>query len=793
MKVSLTWLNDFVDMSGIGVDELANRLTMAGLEIEGIKQLKKAEKVITAKIADVKKHPDADKLSLCKVDDGVSTYDVVCGADNVATGQIIPFAKVGAVLPNGLKIKKAKLRGVESFGMICSAAELGLEDKSEGIMPLPANTPVNADVNDILGLGDYVLDIGITPNRADCLSILGIAREISAVYSRELKTKSYDCVFSEDFKSSDLSYVKVLDEENCPIYLGRVIKNVTIKPSPLWLQNRLRSVGVRPINNIVDVTNYVLFEYGQPLHTFDLKKIDGGIVVRRARKGEEIQTLDGKDRKLDEDMLVIADETKPIAIAGIMGGQHSGISTGATDVFLECAYFKPENVRMTARKLGLQTDSSYRYERGVDRENTLNMVDYAASLLLKVAGGEASADVLSNPYKPFVPVVLDVNVGKINRFLGCEIEKKEMTGILKRLGFDADEANSEVTVTVPSYRVDISRWQDIAEEVARIFGYDNIEATIPKIPSDSKPPEKYLREVKNIKHSLKSFGFSEVINYSFMSDKFLSLFDNDDKFVKLLNPISEDMNTLRTFVFPGVISSAKQNLNQGFKNVKLFEIAKTFIQSNNSIPRQLSNLAICSTAGFFPKSWNITESADTFYHIKGVADNILSNCKADVRYEKTGNYPFLHPGKSAVVKINGKEYGFLGQIHPDILEKENFLESVYIAELFIEDIIRDLFPGSYSYRRFSVYPFVYKDLSVIVDKNIVAGDVLEYIKNFSELVYDVYIYDLYSGEKIGKNSISLTFRIFYSALDRTLTDEEANGILEKIISGLKKEFSAELR
>lgn len=793
MKVSISWLNEFVDMSGIGVDDLSDRLTMAGLEIEGVEQLQRADKVITAEITDVKKHPDADRLSVCRVNDGDSTYEVVCGADNVASGQIVPFAKVGAVLPNGMKIKKTKLRGVESFGMICSAAELGLEDKSDGIMPLSADTPVNVDINEVLGLGDYVLDIGITPNRADCLSVLGIAREISAVYSRDLKAKKYDYHFSEGFKSADLSYVKVLDEDKCPIYLGRIIKNVKIKPSPQWLQNRLRSVGVRPINNIVDVTNYVMFEYGQPLHTFDLKKIDGGIVVRRANNGEEIQTLDGKVRKLDENMLVIADETKPIAVAGIMGGEYSGISDDTTDIFLECAYFKPENVRMTARKLGMQTDASYRYERGVDRVNTLNMVDYAASLLQNLADGEASSDVLSNQYKPFEPVKLEVSTDKINRFLGCEIEKKEMVEILKKLGFKTEVANTNITVTVPSYRVDISRWHDIAEEVARIYGYDNIEATIPKISSDSLPPEKSLREIKNIKSSLKSLGFSEVINYSFMSEKFLSKFDSKDKFVKLMNPISEDMNTLRTFVFPGVMLSAKQNLNQGFKNVKLFEVAKTFIHSNSNIPMQLSNLAICSTTGFFPQSWNISERVDTFYYLKGVVDNILSDIKKNVRYEKTDAYTFLHPGKSATVKVNDKTYGFLGQIHPDILEEEDFLEKIYIVELFIEDIINDLFPDGYKYQKFSVHPFVYKDLSVVIDKDVSAGDVLEYVKNFSELIYDANIYDLYAGEKIGKDKISLTFRIFYSALGRTLTDEEANDILEKIIKGIQKEFSAELR
>lgn len=793
MKLSLSWLNDFVDITDIEVFELADKLTMSGLEIEGVEKLEVAENVVTASVVQVEKHPDADKLSVCRVSDGEETFNVVCGAPNVAEDQIIPFAKVGAVLPGGFKIKKAKLRGVESFGMICSAAELGLEEKSEGIMPLPGNIPVNEDINEVLGLGDYVLDISITPNRADCLSVRGVAREIAALYSRKLKESSYELSVDESLKALDYSYVKVEDEDKCPLYLGRIIKDVKIKPSPIWMQNRLRSVGVRPINNIVDITNYIMFEYGQPLHTFDLREIAGGIIVRTAKPGEKIMTLDGKERSLDEKMLIIADESKPIGIAGVMGGEHSGIHDDTQDVFLECAYFKPENIRMTARKLGLQTDSSYRYERGIDRVSTLRMVDYAASLLNNNADGRVAPDVLANDYEKYKPLSLKADAGKINKLLGTKIPGKEMVKILNELGFGVKINDGEMNVDVPPYRVDIERWQDLAEEVARIYGYDNIEATIPKLTADSLPPESFQKHVKSIKNSFKTLGFNEAINYSFMSEGFLGRFDSKDNFVKLLNPISEDMDTLRTYVFPGIVAVAKQNINQGFKNVRLFEIAKTFINRDESIPEQLSCLAFCSTASFFPVSWNAGEQVDTFYHMKGVLDNIFSALKVNAEYVKSNAYDFLHPGKSAEIRVGGKAYGFVGQLHPDIAEKEDIHSDLYICEVYLEKLIDEKVFGDFRYEKFSVYPFVYKDLSVVVDRSINAGDLLEYIRNFGELVYDAVIYDIYEGEKIDRNKISLTFRIFYSALDRTLTDEETNKILEEIISGLAEKYSAELR
>ena len=793
MKVSLSWLNDFVDISGIEVFELAERLTMSGLEIEGVEKLEAAENVVTAAVKKVEEHPNADKLSVCEVSDGENIYNVVCGAPNVTEGQIIPFAKVGAVLPGGFKIKKAKLRGVESFGMICSAAELNLEEKSEGIMPLPEDTPVNKDINEVLGLGDYVLDISITPNRADCLSVRGVAREVAALYSRKIKENSYELKSDKSLNATDYSYVKVEDEEKCPVYLGRIIKDVKIKPSPLWMQNRLRAVGVRPINNIVDITNYIMFEYGQPLHTFDLREIEGGIIVRTAKPGEKIMTLDGKERLLDESMLVIADESKPIGIAGVMGGEYSGIHDDTKDVFLECAYFKPENIRMTARKLGLQTDSSYRYERGIDRVNTLSMVDYAASLLKENAEGNVADGVLSNDYKEYILLSVNADVGKINKLLGTKISEKEMVKILEELGFGVKAKQGELTVDVPPYRVDIERWQDLAEEVARIYGYNNIEATIPRLSADSVPPEPFLKNAKNIKSSLKTLGFNEVINYSFMSERFLNRFDKKDNFVKLLNPISEDMDTLRTYVFPGVIAAAKQNINQGFKNIRLFEIAKTFINRNGSIPEQLSGLAFCATTSFFPLSWNTGSRVDTFYYMKGVLDNLLRSLKINAEYEKNEAYNFLHPGKSAAIKVDGKTYGFIGQLHPDIAEEEDIQEDLYLCEIYLEKLINEKVQDDFHYEKFSVYPFVYKDLSVVVNSSVNAGDLLEYIRNFGPLVYDAVLYDIYQGDKIGENKLSLTFRIFYSAMDRTLTDEETNKILEEIIEGLTEKYSAELR
>lgn len=791
MKVSIKWLNEYIDMSGIEVDDLCERLTMAGLEVEDIIKLEPVVNIVTAKVLAKEKHPDADKLSVCTVTDGTEEYPVVCGAPNVAEGQIIPFAKVGAVLPGDFKIKKSKIRGELSMGMICSASELGLEEgKSNGILVLPEDLELGLDINDVIGLGDTVLDVYITPNRADCLSVYGLAREIAAIYNLDIQYDGFE--FNEvEEKAEDVRFVKVLDGVDCPLYQARVIKGVKIQPSPLWMQNKLRAVGVRPINNIVDITNYVNFEFGQPLHTFDLREIEGGIIVRKAEEGEKLLTLDKKERELKSHMLVIADEKKPLAVAGVMGGEHSGIQDDTADVLLECAYFKPESVRLTARKLGMQTDSSYRYERGIDYAKTEEMVDYAAYLIQKLAGGDILSGVVRDGGDMPVPPAFKFSVEKINAFLGTDIPESEMISILNRLEIEPAKDGDEYSVISPSFRVDIERWQDISEEVARIYGYDKIPTTVAYISSDSKPMRGMLAMRRRMQNELSSLGFFEAVNYSFMSEDYLRKFDKDAKFVKLKNPISEDMNAMRTFVFPGVLENIRHNLNNGYKNISVFETANTFIDKGEKIPEQKLSLALGVSGDFWPLSWNTKLTTELFFALKGVLENVLSKEGVAAEYVRSER-PFLHPGKSADIVVDGVSYGFIGEIHPALVEELDLKEKVCIAEIRLEELIGDA-KRTFKYKPFSKLPSIYKDISIIVDKNVESENMRLTAEEMSGLIESVTLYDVYDGKGVEDGKVSLAYRIYFSDMEKTLTDEETNSVVNNIIEKLDSEFGAKLR
>jgi len=791
MKVTRNWLSDFIDISGITTEDMAEKLTMSGLEVEDIIELAKVENVVVGKVLSKEKHPDADKLSLCTVTDGTEEFQVVCGAPNVDAGQTIAFAKVGAKLPGGFKIKKSKIRGVVSMGMICSEDELGLVDeRAGGIMVLPSDLELGTDINEVVGLGDTVIDIYITPNRADCTSVYGVAREIAALYDLEMKAKDYSFEETDD-AASNYGGVKVENTEKCPFYLGRVIKGVEIKPSPLWMQNRLRAVGVRPISNVVDITNYVNFEYGQPLHTFDLRQIDGSIIVRDAKEGEKLLTLDEKERELKDYMLLIADEKKPLAVAGVMGGEHSGIADDTTDVFLECAYFQPESVRVTARRLGMQTDASYRYERGIDHAQTPEMVNYAAYLIQLLAGGGICKGVLSNEYDLIDTPEVTFNPEKINGFLGTDIPVDEMTSILTRLGMKPEKDGENYKLKSPSFRVDIERWQDIAEEVARVYGYDKVPTTAPYIPSDSFQQSRELQLRNKWRMALVALGFNEVVNYSFLSDDFMAKFDDPSKFVKVLNPISEDMNTMRTYVFPGMLQSIMYNLNQGFKNIRVYEKASTYIKQEGELPLQKNSLAIGMAGDFWPLSWSAPSNPEPFFAMKGVVNNILAEVGFECAYERSGR-EFLHPGKSAELMKDGKSYGFIGEIHPALLEDLGIKEAVCIAEIFTQELLEDN-KTELKFEQFSKFPSVYKDISILVDNDKSAGDMEKCIVSVSELIDEVTLYDVYTGKGVDEDKRSLAFRIFFSNPEKTLTDEETNKVLTDIINKLGEDFGAKLR
>lgn len=789
MKISLNWLNDFVDIHDLDPNDIADRLTMCGLEVDAIEQKAALDNVVVAKVTECGKHPDADKLSLCRVFDGTETHQVVCGAPNVAAGQTVVFAKVGAVLPGDFKIKKAKIRGLESFGMICAEDEIGLSENHDGIMILDDALEAGKPVNELFSLPDTVLEIGITPNRADCLSIIGYAREISALYDRPMKEQTFELKETSD-PASNYGGVEIKNKEACPSYMGRVIKDVTIAPSPLWMQNRLRAVGVRPINNVVDITNYVLFEYGQPLHTFDLREIDGKIVIRNAENGEKLLTLDEKEREFNDSMLLITDEKKVLAVAGVMGGEHSGIHDDTKDVFLECAYFEPSRTRLTARKLGMQTDASYRYERGADPANPVKMVDYAAYLLQELCGGKVCLGALGEAEEP-AKKTFTVNGDWINSYLGTEVSMEQMEKILSGLNMNPVINGSDITVTSPSYRVDIDTRQDISEEIARMYGYNNIPTTLPKIDADSMPLQPLLKVRRDMAQKLKTLGFNEAVNYSFMKGDFLKLFDDESRFVKPLNPISEDMNTMRPSVFPGLLATTRFNLNNGHKQARFFEFASTFIENGEKLPEQRMKLAVSTAGQFWPMSWAAPAASEPFYMLKGVLVNLCGQYRVGLRFVKSDK-DFLHPGKSADVYIGETYIGFLGELHPAKAEQAEIRERVTLFEIDMESFVESI-EFTYEYSTFSKFPSVYKDISVVVDSAVPAEKLINCIKSTSKLAEDVFLFDVYSGKGIEEGKTSRTFRVLFTAADRTLTDDETNGILSEMIENLAKDFGAALR
>ncbi len=792
MNISINWLKQYVDINDISIEDLASAITLAGLEVEGIKATAKVTNVVTAQCLTREKHPNADKLNLCTVTDGTDTYQVVCGAPNIEAGQKIAFAKVGAELPE-IKIKEAKIRDIQSFGMICSESELGIDGDSSGIMVLPSDTELGLDINDILGLGDTIFELNVTPNRPDWLSAIGVAREVAAVLNKPLSDKvKLPTVNSNDI--SDIT-VDVKEIDKCPIYIAKVIKGIKVAPSPFWLQARLRAMGVRAINNVVDVTNYVLMEYGQPLHAFDIKSIDKGIVVRNANQGEKLVALDEKEYELDSDMLVIADNSKALAIAGVMGGEYSGVNSDTDTVVLECAYFEPTTVRRTSKKLGLSSDSSYRFERGIDHGATEQIAEYAANLLAEICGGEVIDGRAGKTYKAFEMLQVIASVSEVNNLLGTTISSEDMASYLNRLQVPTVASGVMLSVDVPTFRSDIYRMQDVAEEVARMFGYDNIETTVPALRIDAEPLSKPLADTRAVRNILADLGFSEAVNYSFMGVDYLKMFDsNEDDYVKLLNPISSDMAWLRTLVFPSVLKNLQTNRNQGYTNIRLFELAFAY-KSNGAdkLATETQKLCLGVMGDFMPLSWIGDAKVDTFYYLKGIVDNVLSylNVKAD--YTRLSDVAYMHPGKSAIISINGENIGFLGALHPEYMETLDMKAPVYIAEIDFEKLSSLSNASKFEYTKFSRFPYVERDLAVIVKSDISSKDVLDVAKSIDKLVHNVVLFDDYSGKGIDDGYKSIAFRLVFSDITKTLSDDEINPILDKILSNLKDKFGAELR
>lgn len=800
MKISLNWLNDYIDLKSIPVDQIISTLNMSGLEVEDVINEREIYKdFITALVVEKVKHPNADKLSVCKVSDGKNILQVVCGAPNVQADQKIVFAPIGTIIPNGgYKISKAKLRGVESFGMICSENELLISNDHSGIMVLDNSVKEGTPISDVLGLNDVILDIAITPNRPDALSHIGVARDLSALFNLELKIPSIKLIESAK-ESSSAAEIIIEDKKNCPRYSSRIILNVDIKESPEWLKNRLTKIGLRPINNVVDVTNYVMYECGQPLHAFDLDRLEGKkIIVGSTDVESKFVTLDSKERDLPKNTLLICDAAKPIAIAGVMGGENSEINSATKNILIESAYFNPSSIRRTSRLLGLSTDASYRFERTTNFDQTVWASERAAQLISELGGGE----ILKHSIDIY-PVNIQLNQVKlrfnqVKRILGFDIASNRINEIILKLGFKILNENSEsLQLLVPAFRPDIEREIDVIEEIARINGYDNIP-TETKISFSFKKNIDQTSFSDSIRNVCTSLGLFEMINNPLQSEKVAGITGQK---IKVLNPQNLDMEFLRTSLLPGALTIVGKNNNLGEKDLALFEIGDVFNlgEGKNSINSfedftESQRLLILLSGRNSLKEWYSDEDFFDLYSLKGLVDSFLvkfslDNVLNDVYYA-SGNEIFdLFIGKT----IKNNQIGSGGRVRKNILKQFGIAQNVFAFEFDIEQL-KHINADNKKYSEPLKYPKVVRDFAFILDDSITYEQLRKFIQSkSSELLKSVKLFDVFSNKSLGENKKSLAIQLEYYSIERTLTDEEVEKEWSQLINLIQKEFRAQLR
>jgi len=787
---------------------MAEKLTMAGLQVESIaRQVRKLPGVVVGRIKEIQKHPNADKLSICLVEVGSGgVLSIVCGAPNVAVGAKVPVALEGAKLPDGTQIALSKIRGVASQGMICSEKELELGEGVDGIMILPEQAPLGAPVDEVLPEEDVLLEIAVTPNRGDCLSVLGIAREVAALTHVPLKkplTDKGDPPYSPAGPNiSELTSVTILAPPLCPRYTASLIRHVVIKPSPTWLKHRLEAVGIRSINNVVDVTNYVMMELGQPLHAFDFDKLEENrIVVRRAEENERFVTLDQVERILDSEMLVIADGKRAVGIAGIMGGWNTEVEAKTRNILLESAFFSPISIRRTSKKLGLRTEASYRFERTVDPLGTPTALKRATRLIQEVAGGEIAPGIIDEFPVPFSPSRLSLRVSRTNRILGAELTGREIQSILTGLEFSVSERSDAVLdVEVPSHRSDVTREIDLIEEVGRIYGYNKIPSTLPTgrmAPQEERASQKVENLVRQV---LIGEGFYEVINYSFMNKSVLDKLkipetDYRRRTITLANPLIEEQAQLRTTLVPHLLQNISLNFKHHLDALRLFEISRIFIgaQGEKTLPEEPEFVAGVMAGYRNEVYWGEKRDLVSFYDLKGVLENLFSILKVEYKLRDDPPIPFLHPGQSAEIQVGGQKVGYLGKIHPEISEIFELDQPVYLFEIHLDQVVPHV-RTSVSFQPLPKFPAVHRDLAILVPASVKAEALETQIRSVGgAILEDVKLFDLYKGEQIPEGFVSLAYSLIYRAPEKTLTDAEVNVIHDQIIQSLEQRFGARLR
>ncbi|WP_319405831.1 phenylalanine--tRNA ligase subunit beta [uncultured Desulfosarcina sp.] len=802
MKVSLSWLKEYVPID-MAVSDLADALTMAGLEVEAVEdRYAHLETVVVGQVVEVLPHPNADRLKLCRVDDGTGIVPIVCGAPNAAAGVRAPLARVGTRLPDGTLLAKTVIRGETSEGMLCSEIELGLGLDGSGLMLLEGDFQPGLSLKTALNLFDYALEIGLTPNRPDCLSMMGVAREIAAIQGVKMNPP----VFSLPDAKGDigaLTSVTIEAPDHCPRYAARLLEGITVAPSPYWLQDRLRSVGVRPINNLVDVTNFVMLETGQPLHAFDFDHLAGHrIVVRTAADQEPFTTLDQKARRLSDQMLMICDGEKPVAVGGVMGGLNSEIEDSTTRVLIESACFDPISIRKTSKALGLNTDASHRFERGVDPDGTLFALNRAASLMAELGRGRLVDGVIDEDCRKSGTLVLSLRVRGTNDLLGTDLDRDRMAALLESIEFKVqDKGRDALEVRVPSFRVDITRPQDLMEEVARLSGYNQIPTTFPVLPAQGTTPSSMMVRRNQVRDILCGFGFSEAVNYSFISadscDRIqLDADDSRRHHIALLNPISEEQSVMRTTLVPGILEAAQRNIARQQNSLRLFEIGKVFLpQSDVLLPLEKEMLVGLWTGRRATAAWHTRETACDFFDIKGTVQGLalaLGIPSLSFSAVPDGQCPYTRAGHAAQIFHDGRVLGIVGEVDSEVVNTYSLKQPAFIFELDLEAIGR-LASDSKQMTPIPRFPSTTRDITVIVDQTIESGVLLNTVAQFGEkLVEDLYLFDVFAGDPIPAGKKSVSFRVVYRSAERTLEDETVNEIHHHLTHRLITEFGAAL-
>lgn len=796
MRVKLEWLNELVDISDLTVEEIVEKINLYSTEVEGIERVLSGTNLVIGHVLQREDHPDSDHLSVCKVNIGNEVIQIVCGAPNVKEGQYVIVAQVGAILPGDLKIKKSKIRGIESNGMICSLQELGMERKyvpeeyQEGIYYFTHKVTPGDDPLKELNFADEIIDLSITPNRGDLMSMIGVAFEISAILNRPLKNKFYE-VIEKTNKTTEVVQVSI-DSDLCSLYNAKAYRNVKIKKSPEWLTSRLIAFGVRPINNVVDITNYILALFGQPIHAFDSDKLGNRIKVRLAEKNEKIVTLDNIERNLQESDLVIADGVTPVAIAGVMGGQRTEVTNDTKNIVLEVAIFDPRAIRATSLKLGLRSEASIRFERGVDTNRTKDVIQYASYLMAELADAEVLSGVAVAGKETIEDTVIEIHENDINKLLGTKITREEVIVILQKLNFKV-ECRDNIFVSVPNRRSDVKIKADLVEEIGRIYGYDKLKITLPKT-SLKGGRTSYQKNRNKIRNVLVGLGLEEIYTYTLIAEEknneFVYNYGQDNKQISILNPISNERKHLRKGLLPSMIEVAAYNFARKMEDLSLFEIGKVYYDQETNKEEEV--LSILMANHYSDTLWEGKSEDVDFYVMKGVIDTAFASLDVSLDYRPLEKeIAQMHPKRTATIISNGEKIGFVGELHPKYA-KDNNLENVYVAEIKIDKLLKAK-KETPVFNQITKVPSVERDIAIVVNKNVLAADIINVIKKTDRKgLEQVKIFDLYVGNKIGDDEKSIAIKMKFTSFE-PLTDDVINGKVNKVIKELSKEFNAHLR